>query len=104
MGNHHNCQVLLRIQLPEQLSKQGRIGGIQRTGRFIGQQQPGLVYQRPNHSGPLSFAHRHLYRAMVHLVFQSNPFNKHFGPFDGHFSYRRILYWQCREKDILEEG
>ncbi len=57
MGNDGECHALLPVQLVEQVKHAGPRRRIEIPGRFVGQQQQGIIGQRTGDRNSLTFAH-----------------------------------------------
>jgi hypothetical protein len=67
------------MKLPDQFEDLIRIGRIEVSGRFVGQQQPRPRGKCPSHGHPLLLASRKLIREMVDSMTQSDRFQKLLG-------------------------
>ena len=54
--DHDERQVFLAVQLDEQLREVQRRGAVEGAGRFVGEQELGLVNERAHHRHALAFA------------------------------------------------
>ena len=64
VGYHDEGDAFIAIHLDKQVSKVFGRCAIERSGRFIGEEQFRLIDQRANHRSALSFTPRELARAL----------------------------------------
>ena len=64
VGDHDERDAFIAIHLDKQVSKVFGRCAIERSGRFIGEEQFRLIDQRANHRSALSFTARELARAL----------------------------------------
>ena len=78
--SHHNHRIPLAVNPLEQVHDVNRGFGIQVPGRFVGQDDGGIVNQCPCHSHPLPLSPAHLVGTVLHAVAQPHAEQCLFGP------------------------
>ena len=94
---HHDDEFFPR-DLAEQFHHLQTGLGIKRAGRFVGEQNVGVVHQRARDRDPLHLSARQLIRALFHLVFQSHT-DERLGRPPSPFGARYARYGQ-RQFDV----
>src|SRR5438477_9575733 len=73
LGRHHDDRLAAAVQVAEHLHQLGAGGRVEVPGGLIGEQDGGLVHERPGDRDPLALAARQLVGPVVHPVAQPDP-------------------------------